>query len=397
MAEARCPRAPGSLTVADVTEFYGSTSGGIRTYLVEKGGYFAARPGFRQVLLVPGAEDRVVDAPGVRRYELRGPRVPGQPPYRFMLAVRTSRRILREEQPDVIEIGSPGLVPWLTGVAARGLSAPRVYVHHSHFPRIVVPRPELASAAGRLVHGMLNRYARWIDGMCDVTVACSEFAERELHSAGVARVVRIPLGVDLETFHPRRRANRHEVRSRLRLPDGPLAAFVGRFSSDKQVELLLDAWPEVYARTGARLALMGDGPLRPIIEGAVADTRWGFMLPFEPDRARLADFFAAVDLCVAPSALETFGLSALEAMATGTPVVAAAESGAGELVLRSGGGGTFEGGQTSSLASASIGLFERDLMALGQSGRAHAERHHSWRAVFDRMTALYRELIEARR
>ena len=392
----RGARAPGALTVADVTEFYGDTSGGIRTYLQEKARYVGAHPNLRQILLVPGAEDRIVDAPGSRRYELRGPRVPGQPPYRFMLAVQSSRRILRSEQPDVIEVGSPGLVPWLTGIAARGLNVPRIYVHHSHFPRIIVPLGEQASASGRLVHALLNRYARWIDRLCDVTVACSAFAERELRAAGVSRIVRIPLGVDLDVFHPRRRAAWHGERSQRRLPDGPVAAFVGRFSVDKQVELVVDAWPDVYARTGAHLVLMGDGPLRARLEARLGGTRWGHLLPFEHDRARLADFYASVDIVIAPSAVETFGLSALEAMSAGTPVLAARGSGAGELAEDSGGGAVFTPGDSRSLAESAVALFGRDLATLGQLGRVQAERHHAWDDVFGRMVALYRELIEAR-
>ena len=389
-------RTPGILTIADVTEFYGTTSGGIRTYLTQKAEYVASRPHLRQVLLVPGAEDAIVREQNSTRYELRGPRVPGQPPYRFMLAVRSSRRILREEAPDVIEIGSAGLVPWLTGVAARGMNVPKIYVHHSHFPRIVVPDPMTASRHRRMVHAVLNRYARWIDGMCDVTVACSAFAERELRAAGVSRVVRIPLGVDLDRFHVRRRTAWHATRSARRLPEGPLAAFVGRFSSDKQVELVTQAWPQVHARTGMCLALMGDGPLRARLESAVAGQPWGYMLPFEHDRERLADFYAAVDLCIVPSAVETFGLSALEAMASGTPVLAAAGSGAAEFVERSGGGALFAANQSGSLAETAVGLLDRDLTAMGVRGRGYAERHHAWSGVFDRMTALYRELIEVR-
>src|SRR5262245_30824112 len=88
------------LAVLDVTEFFGETSGGVRTYLMEKAAYVEARPELRQVLVVPGGADAVSETDGVRCYRLRGPRVPTQRPYRFMLATRSNRRIVEHERPD---------------------------------------------------------------------------------------------------------------------------------------------------------------------------------------------------------------------------------------------------------------------------------------------------------
>ena len=99
---------PGAaLGVLDITEFYGDTTGGIRTYLRQKAEYVEARPELRHVLVLPGARDALSQSDGVRCYRLQGPRVPGQDPYRFMLATRTNRRIMLHERPDIIEIGSP--------------------------------------------------------------------------------------------------------------------------------------------------------------------------------------------------------------------------------------------------------------------------------------------------
>ena len=62
--------------------------------------------------------------------------MPTQDPYRFMLATRTNRRIALHERPDVIEVGSPGFVPWIVRLAARGLDIPAVAFYHSNFPRV---------------------------------------------------------------------------------------------------------------------------------------------------------------------------------------------------------------------------------------------------------------------
>src|SRR5690348_2978601 len=76
--------------VLDISEFFGETSGGVRTYLLEKARHVTADAKLRHVLVVPGARDRVRDGAGVRCYRLRGPTIPTRKPYRFMLAPESS-------------------------------------------------------------------------------------------------------------------------------------------------------------------------------------------------------------------------------------------------------------------------------------------------------------------
>ena len=66
-------RPDAQLGVLDITEWFGSTSGGIRTYLLQKALYVAARPWLRQVLTVPGSRDAITEEDGVRMYRLQGP------------------------------------------------------------------------------------------------------------------------------------------------------------------------------------------------------------------------------------------------------------------------------------------------------------------------------------
>ncbi len=94
------------LSVLDISEYFGETSGGVRTYLVRKAWHVQSHPHLRQVILVPGARDAITETDGVRCYRLRGPTIPAHKPYRFMLATRSTERIVRHEQPDLIEIGS---------------------------------------------------------------------------------------------------------------------------------------------------------------------------------------------------------------------------------------------------------------------------------------------------
>jgi alpha-1,6-mannosyltransferase len=382
-----------SLGVLDITEFYGETTGGIRTYLREKAQYVEAHPALRQVLVLPGPRDALTESNGARCYRLQGPPVPRQEPYRFMLATRTNRRIAVHERPDVIEVGSPGFVPWIVRLAARGLDIPSVAFYHSNFPRVFSPWPERATPWRRAMHDLAWRYARLIDRHFAHTIVCSEFVANDLRQAGIDRITRIPLGVDLVHYNPSRRAAREEVRARYGLGNGPLAGFVGRFAPEKELDLLLTAWPAVHRATGALLALIGDGPIRRQLVAQADGAPWVRFLPYEKNRDRIADLVAALDIFVAPSSNETFGLAPLEALSSGTPVLAADRGGISEQIEASGAGARFESGQAESLTAAAIALLRSDLTALGERGRAYAERDHSWASVFDRIFALYKTVV----
>jgi alpha-1,6-mannosyltransferase len=385
-------RAPGTLTVLDITKFFGDATGGIRTYLLAKAQHVQSDGTLRQILVVPGAEDAVAEEGGVRCYRLRGPRIPFDQSYRFLLATRTTRRILEHERPDLIEVGSPWVVPWVTRRANRVLQAPMVWFYHTHFPAILDPElsgvPAYRRAAGRLSWAYVRRLA----SLYRATLVASESVAQQLERAGVPRVHRVALGVDLDCFHPSRRLAARETRRRHGLPDAPIAVFLGRFTEEKQLETVLTAWREVERRTGAWLVLVGAGPreprLRPLAEGR--QVRW---VPFLKNRAQVADLLAACDLYVAPGPAETFGLSALEAMASGTPVLSVDAGGVADRVRASGAGILYAAGNAGACAEAAVTILRADLRVLGAIARAYAERHHSWRRAFEGIFDTYRRVL----
>jgi alpha-1,6-mannosyltransferase len=384
---------PGAeLGVLDITEFFGETTGGVRTYLLQKARYVRGRPELRQAIVVPGAEDQILESNGVRCYRLHGPSVPTQKPYRFLLATRSTSRIVAHERPDLIEVGSTWFAPWLVHLATRRAKLPVLWFYHSNFPRVVAPTPERAGAARRAAANLAWRYVRRLGRMVRATLAPSDFVAGELQHEGVERVVRVSLGVDLERFHPRRRAAAAETRRRFGLPEGPLAIYVGRLAAEKEVGLLLEAWPEVERRTGAGLVLVGNGPARRRLQRHPGAERWRW-LPFQQDRDDLADLLAAADLAVSPCSIETFGLSALEALASGTPLLSADRGGVAETVRRSRGGAMFSSGDAGALTEEAVRLLAGGLHGLGRAGRHHAEAHHGWDAVLDRLFAVYRDSL----
>ncbi|MCC7055024.1 MAG: glycosyltransferase [Gemmatimonadaceae bacterium] len=383
-------RPAATMAVLDTTEWFAPTSGGIRTYLLQKERYVAARPSLRHALVVPWAADGIVEREGARWYECRGPRVPRNAPYRLLLSVSRMRRVLDHEHPDVIELGSPALVPWVLFRALGRRDVPVVNFFHSHFPALLGGSRRPAPAWRDAARDAAWWYARRMDRRISATIAASRFVADDLEAAGVRNVTRIPLGVDLELFTPDRRANAAETRARWQLPaDGPLLTFIGRFAHEKELDVLVDAWPEIRRRTGAALVMAGDGPEKGALLARLKDGTGVHWLPFIADQGHLADLQAASSVYLASSPHETFGLSPLEAMACGTPVLAADGGGVREHVRSSGAGAVFVPGDPADFAEQAVQLLNGDLPAHGARARAFAVSEHAWPSVFDRIFALY--------
>lgn len=383
-------RPEASLAVLDISEYFGDRSGGVRTYLRAKGEYVARSTSLRRTLVVPGASDALEDEPGNRTYRLRGPAIPFAS-YRLMLATRSVGRIIAHERPDVVEVGSAYVVPWLVSRARRRHPAKVAWFYHSNLPRLVVPNFEHSRAATATAR-IIGAYVRQLNRVADVTLAASDFSVRELARWGVDAVERVTLGVDTVLFTPTRRVRRVEVRARLGVTEGPLVGFVGRLATEKQVDVLLRSWPAVARRSGATLVIVGDGPQASRLTQLATGQRV-VMLPHESDRGRLADLLAALDLYVSPAPFETFGLAVCEALASGVPVVSVDHGAAAELVHASGAGMLAPYGDPDALGEAMLAVLGRDREPLALAARQHVEQHHRWDVALDGVFDVYRRLL----
>ncbi len=133
--------------------------------------------------------------------------------------------------------------------------------------------------------------------------------------------------MDLARFRPPAAGERAQLRATLGWsPDKTIVLFVGRLSVEKGAMDLLVAWRDVH-RPNALLVLVGpDMPGHPWDVGAsgrayVTQHALGDRVRFEGPTPDTAPFYRAADLFVQPSHFEAFGSSAIEAMASGLPVV----------------------------------------------------------------------------
>jgi glycosyltransferase involved in cell wall biosynthesis len=177
---------------------------------------------------------------------------------------------------------------------------------------------------------LLKAPARSVYRRADHVVCMAHDIEREALAAGFPRerVHYLPHGVDVHRFRPASPEERKAIRTAEGWPlDRPVVLFVGRLSIEKGVMDLLEGWP-LLDDARAELVLVGpDMPAHRWDAGALARS---FVAAHGlADRVRFhgpsddpAPLFRAADLFVQPSQFEGFGISVIEAMASGVAVVA---------------------------------------------------------------------------
>lgn len=328
------------MRIVRLANFITSRSGGLRTALRELGAGYAAA-GHEPVLIMPGAADHDEQTPEGRVITLRGPVLPFSGGYRLLLSRRRVSGILEGLRPDRLEVSDRTTLRW-TGRWARRHGIPAVMVSHESVTGLL----SLPFSAGRhrpggmrppgAAHRLIQTVARAAADSLNTrtardysrVVCTTRWAAAEFERLGVPNVLRIPLGVDLDLFSPRR--NCPVLRRRYCAPEELLIVHCGRLSVEKRPQWSIDALARLRAMgLPAVLVMAGDGPARTRLQRQAAS----LALPvhftgFVPGRADVAGLLATADVVVAPGPVETFGLAVLEALACGTPVVV---SGTGAL------------------------------------------------------------------
>ena len=344
--------------LVDTTLFFSPTSGGVRRYLTAKHQWLGAHTPHRHSLLVPGTVTKLLPG-GVST--IAGWKVPGTFNYRLPLSPRRWVRMLDALEPDLIEVGDVFHPAWCAMRSARRRDIPLLAFFHSNFPRLAGRR------LGRVVESGLGSYLRHVYERFDLVLAPSRLMCDYLAGLGVQRTALQPLGVDTEIFSPHRRAP--DLRRTLGLADDTrLLVYAGRFSSEKNIEVLHGALRLLGERYHL-LMIGGEESGRPAANITVQ--------PYRRDSIELATAIASSDALVHAGSSETFGLVIIEALACGIPVVGANAGAVPEHVDETV-GMLAPPGDAAGTAAAIAALYERDLAVLGRAARARALQRYTW-------------------
>ncbi len=379
------------MRLAQLANFMGPTTGGLRGVVEEIGGAHV-RAGGERLLITPGPAGRQTVANGTHRLTIASPRLPGLGnAYHVLLRRKAIRAALEDFAPDVVEVHDQTTLSWVAGWA-RKTGVPSILFSHERLDLV-------ASELTRLRPDWLDRAGSWwscrLAASFDVVVCASDFAAAPFTAEGAANVRRIPFGVDLDQFAPPDADDPTEGG-----PVGPWRrgsrrlVFAGRFWPEKGPDVALDVVSRLHAQgVPVELAMVGTGPMEPALRRRIEAERLPVHLAGHvADRRTLAGLLAAAEVALSPGPRETFGLSVLEAMACGTPVVVSAYGASREL-LGSGSGQACPG--AAEMAHA-VGLLLHDADALARA-RAAARRRaeeFSWTAT-DAALARLRSVLSA--
>ena len=360
----------------DLTQSWSEVGGGIGTYLRHKRRYICDETAASHLMILPGPRDETIIADGGRAITeyVASPRVPGSPNYRLLLRNRKVRALLKKHRPDLIECQDSYNLPWAALAHARAHpGTATVAAYMTDFPTVYVERPfsrwfggSIGGAAQRLCY----RYVRALYQRFDAVYALSEHGgAATLRALGVDPVEVVPLGVELGDFSPDKRDP--SLREQIGVgPDDPLLIYAGRMDVEKRPQVVLDAFLALPEAMRATLVLLGDGPLR---EGFIEQAKGKRVIApgYVADRKQLARWLASADLYVSGMADETFGISIIEAQASGLPVIGIA---AGAMLDRVPDtiGRTGPIDNVAAMARNIVAVWKGDHRAMGELARAHA-------------------------
>lgn len=317
----------------------------------------------------------------------------------------------KEQLPEVVEAFTAGVRAdieaqggadvlhanyWLSGVAGHQLKHELDLPLVTTFHTLARVKAETGDAEPQ----------RRIDAECEV-IRCSDVITansvveanqlQRLYDAPADRIVEIPLGVEHALFSP---GDQRGARRALGLGPGPLLMFVGRIQPLKGVDVAVQALAAMD-RPDARLLIVGGASglegeaevarLVAMVRELGLDDRVHFMPP-QPHH-RLSTFYRAVDLVIAPSRSESFGLVALEAAACGTPVVAAAVGGLRTLVDHGHTGFLVEGRDPAVFAAYAEEILDNPMLAAEMAmNAAEGSRQYTWGQMARRLIQIYDRL-----
>ena len=378
------------MKIAAFTETYHPQTNGVVVFLSDILPVISKKA--EVVLFAPGKEKL--------RYEkisrnFRIYRVPADP-FPFYEGYRASKisrkeieKILKKEKPDVVHLHAPVLLGLKALYVAKKLGIPVVATYHTHFPDYI-PHLFRGHLPGRLAESAkspVKKLISYVFSKADFTTAPTMELKKELEGYGVRNVLYIPNGARLKKF---KNADRKKFLKKYRIPDRPVVLYVGRISFEKKVDSLIRAFAKVK---NATLVIVGSGPYLEkcretrspdvVFTGYVSDS----MLP---------NAYAAADVFASASDSETFGLTFVEAMNSGLPVVGMDRLGAKDVIKNRKNGFLVTPGDEDEIAE-KINLLLKDKSLrkkFGAQGKKDAKKYDI-EIISGKFLELYRKLAKS--
>jgi alpha-1,6-mannosyltransferase len=365
--------------IVHLANMYSPVSGGLKTSINALGETYTAM-GHDFMLIVPGKKYSKSRTAYGLKYEIPSFAIPCSGGYRIILKTSLVKEILSQFKPDVVEISDRTTLLFLGRWAKRYKILTILFAHErvdgviNAFLGSWLPSLQLANFWNKIS-------AKWFDHI----VATTNYSSAEYSRIGL-NVDLVPLGVDLNRFNPEFKDL--ELKRKL-VGEHKFAISVTRLSKEKDPMFLIDIARSVKKEDSDFLIkVAGQGPLlNKLIEITNKEDLPIEFLGHIGDRSYLSQLLATADVYLAPGPIETFGLAALESLASGTPVVCR-QSGAIKEIISTECGISAPRFADSWLKAMEC-LTRRDRFEIARESRARAEGF-TWHMTASKLIEIYR-------
>ncbi len=333
----------------------------------------------------------------------------------FLLWTHNMNSLMIEEACEILDSNRFDLIhahDWMVGRAALKLKIlyklPLVTTIHS----TEIGRAEAVAAKSRMIQQDYQKVITNIEqrllNYSDRVISCSNYMSghiKRTFNIPANKINLIPNGVDCLRFNPSTNIREQIMKSfrrRYSIPErsvnSKIILFVGRLVQEKGVHVLITAFEKLThnKKISLNLIVVGEGPLRQRlmrkVEGLGLKKHVHF-LGFVDDTT-LISLYSSADIFVVPSLYEPFGIVALEAMSSRTPVVVSNVGGLAEIVNDGITGLKFPPGDADSLAAAITRILEQPLLAESLTSKAYHEsiNEYNWDLVAEKTLQTYNKL-----
>jgi glycosyltransferase involved in cell wall biosynthesis len=255
------------------------------------------------------AKKKNIEILPITPYQYRSVPCPTYPEIRLALtSPKSIETEIRKHNPDYIHLATEGPLGISALIACSRLGIPFTTSYHTRFPEYLAMR-------NLLPRSLVYTGQKYFHNSSIGTMIRSSHLSAQLVERGFRKLLPWAGGVDASLFHPRK--------TRIFGIRGPVFLYVGRLSIEKNIEAFLDL------RLPGMKVVVGHGPHATKLQMRYRDVTFcGLKLG-----ATLAQLYASADVFVFPSRTDTFGLTILEAMASGVPVAAYPVPGPLDLVI----------------------------------------------------------------
>jgi glycogen(starch) synthase len=248
------------------------------------------------------------------------------------------------------------------------------------------------------IHGVEH----WITNRSQRVIACSAYMQEQIadiFAVAPGRITVIPNGIDPADLPQPGAAELARLRAGFAAPEERLVLLIGRLVYEKGFQLALEAMPGVIeAAPGTRFLVAGSGTHEEELKKQAEELglmEHGTFLGWIGDDV-LRSLYAIADLTVVPSIYEPFGLVALEAMASGCPVIVADTGGLREVVPPEGAGLRFRPRDPAALAEVAIRVLSDPDLEARLVAEAHEHvRRFDWADIAAQTAEVYADLVTA--